>query len=70
MRILPLEVRCADGVVLRGTRFVPEQDVGATVIVNPAIFVRERYYAISVERRIKHPAVLVICEAARDKIFA
>ena len=32
--------------------------------------VRERYYAISVERRIKHPAVLAICEAARDKIFA
>jgi LysR family transcriptional activator of nhaA len=32
--------------------------------------VRERYYAISVERRIKHPAVLVICAAARNKIFA
>ena len=31
--------------------------------------VRERYYAISVERRLKHPAVLAICEAARDKIF-
>ena len=32
--------------------------------------VRERYYAISVERRLKHPAVLAICETARDKIFA
>lgn len=32
--------------------------------------VRERYYAISVERRLKHPAVLAICEAARDKMFA
>ena len=31
--------------------------------------VRERYYAISVERRLKHPAVLAICEAARDKVF-
>ena len=31
--------------------------------------VRERYYAISVERRLKHPAVLAICEAARKKIF-
>lgn len=26
---------------------------------------RERYYAISVERRIRHPAVLAICQAAR-----
>ncbi len=31
--------------------------------------VRERYYAISVERRLKHPAVIAICEAAREKIF-
>ena len=29
--------------------------------------VRERYYAISVERRLKHPAVVAICEAARTK---
>ena len=32
--------------------------------------VRERYYAISVERRLKHPAVIAICAAARDKVFA
>ena len=32
--------------------------------------VRERYYAISVERRLKHPAVLAICDTAREKIFA
>ncbi len=31
--------------------------------------VRERYYAISVERRLKHPAVLAICAAAREKVF-
>jgi LysR family transcriptional activator of nhaA len=31
--------------------------------------VRERYYAISVERRIKHPAVVAICEAARGSLF-
>lgn len=30
----------------------------------------ERFYAISVERRIKHPAVLRISEQARDKLFA
>lgn len=31
--------------------------------------VRERYYAISVERRLKHPGVLAITEAARDDLF-
>ncbi len=31
--------------------------------------VRERFYAISVERRLKHPAVVAISEAARKKLF-
>lgn len=31
--------------------------------------VRERFYAISAERRIKHPAVSVITEAARSELF-
>ena len=30
----------------------------------------ERFYAISVERRLKHPAVLKITEAARAQLFA
>jgi len=30
----------------------------------------ERFYAITVERRIKHPAVAAITEAAREKLFA
>ena len=29
----------------------------------------ERFFAISVERRIKHPAVAAITEAARERIF-
>ncbi len=29
----------------------------------------ERYYAISVERRLKHPAVVAICESARTELF-
>lgn len=33
----------------------------------PAI--REQFYAISVERKLKHPAVLAIREAARDTLF-
>lgn len=31
---------------------------------------RERFYAISVERRIKHPAVAAICEIARQGLLA
>jgi LysR family transcriptional activator of nhaA len=32
--------------------------------------VRERFYAVSVERRLKHPAVLSITDAARHRLFA
>ena len=31
--------------------------------------VKERYYAISVERRLKHPGVLAITSAAREDVF-
>jgi LysR family transcriptional activator of nhaA len=31
--------------------------------------VRERFYAISVERKLKHPAVVAISEAARGELF-
>ncbi len=31
--------------------------------------VHVRFYAISVERRVKNPAVVAICEAAREKMF-
>jgi LysR family transcriptional regulator, transcriptional activator of nhaA len=32
--------------------------------------IRERFYAISVERKLKHPAVVAITAAARKKLFA
>lgn len=32
--------------------------------------IREQYFAISVERRLKHPAVLAISQAAREILFA
>lgn len=32
--------------------------------------VMERFYAISVERKLKHPAVVTLSESARDKLFA
>ncbi len=31
--------------------------------------IQERFYAISVEKKLKHPVVVKICEAAREKIF-
>jgi LysR family transcriptional activator of nhaA len=32
--------------------------------------IREQYYAISVERKLKHPAVVAMTEAARAELFA
>jgi len=37
--------------------------------VGPVKGIVERFYAISVERKLKHPAVVAICEAARDRLF-
>jgi len=31
--------------------------------------VREHFYAISIERKLKHPAVIAICEAAKKTLF-
>lgn len=31
---------------------------------------KERFYAVSMERRLKHPAVIAICETAQNQIFA
>jgi LysR family transcriptional activator of nhaA len=39
------------------------------VVVGRLEQVRERFYAISVERRLKHPAVVAISEAARERLF-
>ena len=39
-------------------------------VVGHAEEVRQQFFAISVERRIKHPAVVAISEAARHDIFA
>ena len=42
----------------------------ALQLVGRAKDIRQQFFAISVERKIKHPAVAAICEAARKKIFA
>ena len=38
-------------------------------LVGRAKDIRQRFFAISVERKIKHPGVAAICEAARTRIF-
>jgi len=39
-------------------------------VVGRTAEIRERYYAISVERRLKHPGVAAITNAARTEVFA
>ena len=39
-------------------------------LVGRAKDIRQRFYAISIERKIRNPAVAVICEVARKHIFA
>jgi LysR family transcriptional regulator, transcriptional activator of nhaA len=39
-------------------------------IVGKVRAIPQRFYAISVERRLKHPAVVAICEGARKRLFA
>jgi LysR family transcriptional activator of nhaA len=39
-------------------------------VVGRAKEIHQRFYAISVERKIRHPAVMAICDAARKHIFA
>jgi LysR family transcriptional activator of nhaA len=42
----------------------------ALQLVGRAKDIRQRFFAISVERKIKNPAVAAICEVARKKIFS
>jgi LysR family transcriptional activator of nhaA len=37
-------------------------------LVGRAPDVRERFYAISMEAKLKHPAVVAVCEAARKSL--
>jgi LysR family transcriptional regulator, transcriptional activator of nhaA len=42
----------------------------AVQLVGRAKDIRQRFYAITVERKIKNPAVAAICEVARSRIFS
>ncbi len=63
----------ADGLGLFPAPTVVEKEVMTQYSVQPigvAEDVKERFYAISVERRLKHPAVVAISNAARHELFA
>jgi LysR family transcriptional activator of nhaA len=32
--------------------------------------IKERFYALSIERRLKHPAVVRISQSARERLFS
>lgn len=68
-----LKVFGGDGVGLFPAPTVVEREVASQYgveVLGRVEEVRERFYAISVERRLKHPAVVAICEAARQELFA
>jgi LysR family transcriptional activator of nhaA len=68
MKVVGVEI----GAVFPAPKAIAE-DVFRVYGVAPIGFtdaVVERYYAISVERRITHPGVLAITSAARDKLFS
>jgi len=60
------------GVGLFATPTVIEKEVQRQYnvrVVGRLESVRERFYAISVEKKVKHPAVLAIAHEARQKLF-
>ena len=68
-----LKVFGADGVGVFPAPTVMETDVCrqyGVQVLGRAPEVHERFYAISVERKLKNPAVVAISEAARHEIFA
>jgi LysR family transcriptional activator of nhaA len=68
-----LNVFGADGIGIFAAPTAVEEEVVAqhgVQLLGRAEEVRERFYAISVERRLKSPAVVAISEAARQDLFA
>ena len=57
--VFPAPTAIADEI----TSMYHAKHLGETVIQEP-------YYAISTERKIRHPAVLVVTEQARERLFA
>ena len=67
-----LKVLGADGLGVFAVPDVIEEQVGeqyGVIALGYTEGARERFYAISTERRVKHPAVLAICEGVRAGSF-
>jgi LysR family transcriptional activator of nhaA len=63
----------ADGVGIFAAPTVVEREVMSQYdvqVVGRTDEVKERFYAISAERRLKHPAVLAVSDAAKHRLFA
>lgn len=69
--ILKVFGQAGEGLIVVPT--ATEQDVAeqySLQVIGRISEITERYYAISVERRLKHPAVVAICETARAELFS
>jgi LysR family transcriptional activator of nhaA len=67
-----LKVFGADGLGLFPAPTPVEKEIARqhqAVVVGRTDTVKERFYAITVERRIKNPAVVALCDAARHELF-
>jgi LysR family transcriptional activator of nhaA len=68
-----LKVFGADGIGIFSAPSAVEKEVCrqyGVEVLGRAPEVKERFYAVSVERRLKNPAVVAISEAAREELFA
>jgi LysR family transcriptional regulator, transcriptional activator of nhaA len=68
-----LQVFGADGAGIFTAPTAVEKEVCdqyGVALLGRAPEVKERFYAVSVERRLKHPAVVAILDAARQELFA
>ncbi len=67
-----LQVLAGDGLGLFAAPSVVEEEIRRAYAVRPVgriDQVRERFYAISADRKLRHPAVRAISEAARTELF-
>lgn len=67
-----LKVMGADGLGIFAGATAVESEIArqyGVKVIGRTAEVREQFYAISIERRLKNPAVVAISEAARDELF-
>jgi LysR family transcriptional activator of nhaA len=68
-----LKVFGAEGVGIFAAPTIVEDEVQRQYrvrLVGRVPSIRERFYAITAERKLKHPAVVAITDSARQKLFA